>query len=166
MKLHPQQGERKGLMLSLVGHWLRVLQLCKLLITNTILHHSTKWFIVSLPFNSTNRILVVSLLPLIGKQDRAKYILSYILFVCYPSANGIFGKGQTQLTLKISIIFFFHNLYAKEQGNQRVKVFVIVSRYSRNCMVIENMYFHITVTMIRASGHRGRTQIGSGNMLN
>ena len=35
------------------------------------------------------------------------FILSCTLFVCYPSAKGIFGKGQTQLTLKISIIFLF-----------------------------------------------------------
>ena len=41
---------------------------------------------------------------------------SCILFVCYPSAKATFGKGQTQLTLKPWIIFFFHKLYAKEHA--------------------------------------------------
>ena len=70
-----------------------------------------------------------------------------ICIVCYPSAKGIFGKGQTQLTLKIWIIFFFHMLYVKEhaEGDRQVNVFVIVLLYSRNYMVIGNICFHITV---------------------
>ena len=59
-----------------------------------------------------------------SKKTERKYILSCTLFVCYPSAKGIFGKGQTQLTLKIWIIFSFHKLYAKEhaEGNQQANI--------------------------------------------
>ena len=151
MRLRPQQGERKGLMLSLVSHWLLVPQICQLLIINTIIYSITAQndFIVSLPLNSMNRILA-------RRVYRTKiYLKQY--FICYPSAKGIFGKGQTQLTLKIGIIFSFHKLYAKEhaEGNQQVNILLF-------CFTQETVWLSKTsaftlrqcsVTYIRVSDH-------------
>ena len=148
MKLHPQQGERKGVILSLISHCLYVPQFCQLfLITNTTVHHSTKLYFrrFSSQFYRQNTRYV--LLPLIVKQGRAKIYLK-LYFICMLSFyQSYFGKGQTQLTLKISVIFFFSQAL-RERKRLRYSTserfcycFALLKK-----LVIENICFHITVT--------------------